>query len=182
MKNNTMGQIYYLLRSKLIICALLLLISCAGCLEKNTSNSASNRIDKLAGECFEQYSNISWLSPQEYLIRSATEKWVIVDARTKEERRVSMIPGAISTSEFERRAFEYRNTPTLVYCTIGCRSGTYVRKLEKLGIKSFNLRGGVLSWANSGKMFLAPDGSTTNKVHVYEEKWNVLPSGYEAVL
>ncbi len=182
MKNKTMGQIHYLLQSKQIICALLLLISCASCLGTNSSNSVSNRIEKLADECFDQYSDIIWISMEEYLNRSTSEEWAIIDVRTEEERSVSIIPGAMTIGEFERRAFEFTNKPILVYCTVGCRSGAYVRKLEKLGIKSFNLRGGVLSWANSGKMFVTTAGGTTNRVHVNSKKWNVLPSGYDGVM
>ncbi len=181
MKNKAMRQTHYLLQSKQIICALLLLIVCASCLT-NSNSSVANRIEKLADECFEKYPDIIWISLEEYLNRSTSEKWAIIDVRTEEERSVSIIPGAMTIGEFENRAFDYKDKPILVYCTVGCRSGAYVRKLEKLGIKSFNLRGGVLSWANSGKMFVTPAGGTTNRVHVYSKKWNVLPSGYDAVM
>lgn len=106
---------------------------------------------------------------------------IFIDARTPEEQAVSMIPGAITKEAFEARKEDYRDYDIVTYCTIGYRSGLYAKELREEGFRAGNLKGSVLSWAHSGGQFLDAEGKPTTRVHVYGEKWNLLPDGYEPV-
>ncbi len=107
---------------------------------------------------------------------------VLVDVREKKEYAVSIIPGAVTQKEFERRKERFRDYRIVVYCTIGYRSGEYTEKLVEEGFDALNLVGGVLAWAHDGFSFTRQGGqSDTNRVHVYGKKWNLVPEGYEAV-
>lgn len=106
---------------------------------------------------------------------------VLVDVRESHERRVSMLPGAISQQDFERDRDRYRSWVVVPYCTIGLRSGLYTRALRQQGFEARNLAGSALAWAHAGLLFEA-DGNPTRRVHVYGSDWNLLPQAYEAVL
>lgn len=105
---------------------------------------------------------------------------VLVDARTEEERAVSMLPGAIEPEALG-------DTPrgdgrrVVVYCTIGMRSAALTQRLRADGWDAYNLRGGVLAWAEAGGRFVAPDGTATRRVHVYGRAWSHLPPGFDPV-
>ena len=111
-----------------------------------------------------------------------SQLFLLLDCRTRSERAVSMLPGALSQEEFESSRDHYAGRKIAVYCTIGYRSGLYARELKGEGVNAFNLRGGVLSWAIAGGEFVDPaTGEDTKRVHVYGKKWDLLPPGYEAV-
>ena len=105
---------------------------------------------------------------------------VLLDVRSAKERRVSMIPKAISQKEFEKNIVKYRDRKIIVYCTIGYRSGKKVVKMRKKGWNAYNLIGGVLAWSHAGQTFSAPDGDSL-RLHVYGKKWNLAPEKYTAV-
>lgn len=109
------------------------------------------------------------------------DAWQFVDVRTSDEQRVSMIPGAITFKQFEADPQRYRQVNLVAYCTIGYRSGIIATKWRGKGYNFYNLKGGVLAWANAGKLFLTPSGELSKFVHVYGKDWNLLPPGYKAV-
>ena len=111
----------------------------------------------------------------------STHEVVFVDVREAEERRVSMIPGAIGVDEFLKASTRYQNAQLVAYCTIGFRSGKFAIKLRKQGFDVKNLKGGVLAWAHAGKLFKTATGVETKRVHVYDDDWDLLPKGYVAV-
>jgi rhodanese-related sulfurtransferase len=88
----------------------------------------ARRAKALAAACRIARPELPWLSPGEFLERSEEEPWTIVDVRTREERSVSIVPGAISAEEFEDHVDEHAERSILVYCTAGCRSGAYARE------------------------------------------------------
>jgi rhodanese-related sulfurtransferase len=106
---------------------------------------------------------------------------VLVGVREPRERRVSMLPGAISRQDFERDSARYRSWVVVPYCTIGLRSGFCTRKLRGQGFEARNLAGSVLAWAHAGLPFEA-EGKATRRVHVYSAEWSLLPRGYEPVV
>lgn len=105
---------------------------------------------------------------------------VLVDVREPEEQRVSMIPGAITATQFEAERDRYRGSEIVVYCTIGARSGRYANELIGEGFDARNLEGSILSWTHAGGSLVGPNGPTKD-VHVYGPTWNLAADGYHAV-
>jgi len=136
---------------------------------------------KLVDECKEIYTQARWIDLSEFIKRSGSESWVIVDARADEEMAVSTIPGAITMDELSSALKLYRGTSILIYCTVGCRSGDAAESLMADGYQTHNLWGGVIAWALQGKPFINSDGEETYQVHVFDEKWDVIPPPYETV-
>ncbi|MCP9931644.1 rhodanese-like domain-containing protein [Cyanobium sp. AMD-g] len=117
----------------------------------------------------------------EWLARPKDRPAVLVDVREPHERRVSMLPGAITKEDFERNSARYSSWVVVPYCTIGLRSGIYTRELRGRGFEVRNLAGSALAWAHTGLPFEA-SGKATRRVHVYNADWNLLPRGYEPVV
>ena len=136
---------------------------------------------KLVDECINNYPKARWIDLSEYVRRSDVESWVIVDARAEEEMAVSTIPGAITMDELRAALESYRGTSILIYCTVGCRSGDAAESLMVDGYQTHNLWGGVIAWALHGNPFITRDGEETYQVHVFDEKWDVIPPPYETV-
>ena len=113
-------------------------------------------------------------------LQNAASDYVVVDVRDEEERRVSVIPGAISQSEFESGLnSRYKNKKIVPYCTIGYRSMKYTKELKNKGLEAYNLRGSILSWVHSGAEVVSPSSQQpTKEVHVYGDKWKLAPAGY----
>lgn len=154
--------------------------------DRGTSSSADQ---ELAAEVQRRYDEMKLqqfpgqpeISVGEWVTRPNDRPAVLVDVREPHERRVSMLPGAITSEEFERNSARYRSWLVVPYCTIGVRSGHYTRTLRERGFEARNLAGSALAWAHAGLPFEA-DGKATRRVHVYDAGWNLLPRGYEPVV
>lgn len=107
-------------------------------------------------------------------------RFVIVDARSKAESDVSIIPGAITKTEFDRTAAEHEGKVIIAYCTIGFRSGLLVRHLKRKGFNAWNYRGSILDWCKNGLPLTTQDGEATQHVHTYS-RWLSVPKTYNAV-
>ncbi len=105
---------------------------------------------------------------------------ILLDVRSVQERAVSIIPGAITETEF-RRSYQVQPKMVVVYCTIGYRSGVRARELIAEGIDARNLRGGILAWIAQGASLHDSVGNATQQVHVYDKAWAVVPPNYTAV-
>ena len=165
----------------LILIILSTILSCEGKSPANKRASIFSLVEQLANECLQKYQDVPWISLNDFLNRNNQTKWIIVDVRSQIERNVSIIPNAISADKFELNHDQFTSYNILVYCTAGCRSGTYTQLLNKNGFRAFNLKGGVLAWALEGKSFITLKGEKTYQVHVYGKKWNALPSNYKAM-
>jgi rhodanese-related sulfurtransferase len=102
---------------------------------------------------------------------------VFLDAREKAEFDVSHLPNArfIGYNNFEASALKQipKETPIVVYCSIGYRSEKIGEKLLKLGyINVHNLYGSIFEWVNQGNEVVDNQGVTTKKVHTYNKKWS----------
>ena len=106
---------------------------------------------------------------------------VLVDVRKPAEQAVSMIPGAITQDEFERRQESFRGQTIVTYCTAGYRSGLYAKKLRKKGWEVQNLAGSLLAWTHAGGPLADSDGEPTKRVHVYSADWSLEASDYDPV-
>lgn len=133
-------------------------------------------------EMYEEYKNefknIAAITTEE--IKNSKIIITLIDVRSDAEQKVSMIPGAISKEEFEKNKDKFKNTLIVPYCTIGVRSGYYAEKLKKEGFSTKNYKGSILAWVLSGEI-VHKDKKEVLEIHVYGEKWNVLPSHYKGV-
>jgi len=162
------------------LCAICIL-SFMGCSREESHETNLEKIAALYQKSKAKFPDVPDLSPEELMEIRSTDTIVLVDRRKRVERDVSMIPGAIADEVFESDIESFADARIVVYCTIGDRSGNYVKKLRERGMNAYNLRGGVLAWAHAGGPFIDPQGDETNRVHVYGRTWNLLPEGYVAV-
>ena len=120
------------------------------------------------------------LTVEELRQLQSQQEIVLVDVRTPDEQVVSMIPGAITASEFEDNRRSYEAATVVTYCTIGGRSGRYAKGLVDAGMKAFNLRGAILAWTHAGGELIDTEGPT-RRVHVHGRKFDLAADGYESV-
>lgn len=111
---------------------------------------------------------------------SAKSKFVLIDVRSTEELSVSMIPGAITSQEFETHVDDYRGSTIITYCTVGVRSEHYARKLLDEGHAALNFEASILGWCEAKYPLVTPDGEPTTRVHTYSDEYKV-PTEYTAV-
>lgn len=147
--------------------------------QDNLSNF--EKIERMATEYQREFPEVPEITASMLKRKLDDSKVVLVDVRSEKELKVSMIPGSVTRKYFEAHLAKYKSSTIVPYCTIGLRSGKYAKELLSKGIKAYNLRGGILSWVNSGGKLSTPDSRPTNKVHVYGRKWNLVPDGIESV-
>jgi len=78
--------------------------------------------------------------------------WIIVDVRTKRERKDGFPPGSIhySLDSLNQRLRKLEGKKVLAICRSGNRSGTAVRILEQNDIEAINVKGGMNAWTRAG--------------------------------
>jgi len=103
---------------------------------------------------------------------SSADRFVIVDVRSKAETDVSMIPSALTKSQFENTVNQHQGKLVIAYCTIGVRSGKYAADLISKGWEARNYRGSILDWCKNNSP-LTHDGEVTNLVHTYSGRYSV---------
>lgn len=109
-------------------------------------------------------------------LKEKPNRFVILDAREKQEYEVSRIPGArwIGYDDFsmERMNGIDKKTPVLLYCSIGYRSEKVGEKLRAEGYEQvYNLYGSIFEWANRGYPLVDEKGETVRRVHTYNGQW-----------
>lgn len=111
-------------------------------------------------------------------ILDKNEAHILLDIRSPEEQKVSMLPNSITKEQFLKNPDEFKNKKIIAYCTIGYRSGKFAEKHK--GRNVLNLEGGILAWSHiKGKFF--KDNKETKQVHIHSKDWNFLHSDYKAV-
>jgi rhodanese-related sulfurtransferase len=106
--------------------------------------------------------------------------FVVVDVRSDAEVNVSVIPGAITKSQFEKDRQQYEGRMVIPYCTVGGRSGAYAKKLKSSGVRVKNYEGSILKWIDAELPLVTLDGKPTNRVHTYSDRYKI-PAKYEQV-
>jgi sodium/bile acid cotransporter 7 len=127
-----------------------------------------------------EFPEVMDIMPQEAMGLFARDKIVFVDTRGEKEMRVSMLPRALSKEEFLQDPDKYKGKKIVGYCTISYRSGLLAKKLAEKDITLYNLVGGILAWTLEGGKVYDEKGET-KRIHIYNEKWNYPPDGYEPV-
>jgi len=121
-------------------------------------------------------------------LKTDLEKYTLLDARELKEYMVSKIPGAMhlgyDNPKWNTLDTLSKDTPIVVYCSIGYRSEKIGEKLQKKGFTNVkNLYGSIFEWANQGCDLENPRGHIVKKVHSYNKKWSkwVLNDAVEVV-
>jgi rhodanese-related sulfurtransferase len=138
------------------------------------------KVENLYNGYHARFPEVLDVTPQQAMNLIADQKSVFIDIREQAEQQVSMLPGAITEKEFMNNFKSYEDYVKIAYCTISYRSGRFAQNLQKEGIPVYNLSGGILAWVHAGGKVYDQSGET-QRVHVYDNEWNLLPAAYEAV-
>lgn len=111
----------------------------------------------------------------------STDTILILDTRKKEEFDISHIKDAIwvGYKAFEPdsilRKIPAKDTPIMVYCSIGVRSEDIGERLQKAGYTNIkNLYGGIFEWKNQGNAVYNNEQMETDSVHTFNKQWGKL--------
>jgi len=161
----------------------LLLTGCMlGCAGQSADQQTANTDNAaVVHEMFEKYAaefpDVKRISVAKAKALQKDGEAVFVDARSEEERAVSVIPGSVPASEFDPGAAPGKKVVT--YCTIGYRSAKLAQELAKKGVHVANLEGSILGWVHAGEPVVR-NGEPVKEVHTYGSDWAALPEDYEA--
>lgn len=102
---------------------------------------------------------------------------VLMDIRSPEEYGVSHIRTAnfLDYGSFNTRMVEKfsKDSPIIVYCSVGYRSERVGEKLKSAGFKNVkNLYGGIFQWVNEGHPVVNKKDHPTDSVHTYNRNWS----------
>jgi rhodanese-related sulfurtransferase len=104
---------------------------------------------------------------------------IILDSRELQEYKVSHIESAISVGfdvfsmENIFKFVKNKETPIVIYCTLGIRSEMIAAKLKKAGFKDVkNLYGGICEWKNKDYKVIDSTQQNTNNIHTYSKQWS----------
>ena len=128
------------------------------------------------------FPEVKDLAPQQAMDLMNQGRLVFVDTRKPAEMEVSMLPGAITQTQYLAEPGRYKNMTVVSYCTISYRSGVFARKMQRKGFEVLNLRGGILAWTLEGGSIHDANGRKTRQIHVFGKRWNYAPAGYETVM
>ena len=129
----------------------------------------------------QEFPDVKSISIEQLQQLQQQEPVILVDVRSPEERSVSIIPGAISLTEFEQNLAQYRDRTIVAYCTIGYRSGKYIQQLQQQDLNIFNLQGSLLAWSHAQGKLINESGET-KKLHIFGRKWNLTADNYQPVI
>lgn len=110
----------------------------------------------ITASCFAQ-NKVKVVAPEEFqnLIKSDTTAYVL-DVRTAEEYAEGHLEGAANLDWLQEEAF-IKSAKALakdrmyyVYCRSGRRSNATATKMQSLGFKVVDMRGGFLAWTEAG--------------------------------
>ena len=109
------------------------------------------------------------------------ENIVLLDSREKIEYETSHIENAVCVGydkfkikKIKKLLPKDKNTPIVVYCSLGIRSEDVGEKLKKAGYTNvYNLYGGIFEWKNQNNSVVNNKGETTENVHTFNEDWSI---------
>lgn len=106
---------------------------------------------------------------------------VLFDTRKKEEFAISHLKDAVwvGYKSFNVNAileqYPSKDTPIVVYCSIGVRSENIGEKLIRAGYTNVkNLYGGIFEWVNHENPIFDSNKTKTEKIHAFSKHWGQL--------
>ena len=107
--------------------------------------------------CSAQSDSIDTLAPQAFIKQAKADTTsIILDVRTPGEYQEEHLAGAqqldfLNTEAFDAGIKQLDKSHTYyVYCRSGKRSHHACMKMQKLGLKVFDMEGGILNWKKLG--------------------------------
>ena len=109
-------------------------------------------------------------------LKAEHEKFILLDARSLEERKVSFISGSkyVGYKDFNLESVNdiKKDTPIVVYCSVGYRSEKIAQQLSEAGFKNVaNLYGGIFEWVNKAYGLSNNEGECNN-IHGFSWTWS----------
>lgn len=136
---------------------------------------AQETLDKVLEKYHQE--KVPYISAIELQNLKQNNKVVVLDSRELIEFKVSHIKGAILVGydDFKLSSLPEsvnKNTPLVVYCTLGVRSGVIANELIERGYRDVkNLYGGISEWKNKDYVVVDSTQTPTENIHVYSKKW-----------
>ncbi|WP_394974794.1 rhodanese-like domain-containing protein [uncultured Croceitalea sp.] len=144
-----------------------------------SQKSIENTLDKF------NKNSVNYISIEEL---KASDSYILLDTRKKEEYLISKIENAtwVGYKKFSIATFldnyPKKDTPIVVYCSIGVRSEDIGEKLLKAGYSNVqNLYGGIFEWKNTGNPVFDNQNNKTEKVHAFSKHWGKLLTNAEKI-
>ena len=106
------------------------------------------------------------------------EKFIFLDAREIEEYNISHIDKAIHIGydKFDIKTIKSslsKDTPIIIYCSIGYRSEKIGEVLKNNGFQTVhNLYGSIFEWVNQHHPIYDTNGNQILTLHTYNKKWS----------
>lgn len=156
---------------KSVILCLLLLGGSIACIAQQTLDPKFEK--KIEGLIDHSITTISCERLQQKI---ATPNLYLLDAREKEEYKVSHLENAtwIGYNTFNANSMKEipKDAIVVVYCSVGYRSEKIGEKLQKMGYsKVYNLYGGIFEWTNRAYPLVNANNKSTIEVHAYDQDW-----------
>lgn len=135
---------------------------------------------------FPTVSQITTEKFADWLANPAKPQPFVLDARSQAEYAVSHINTSVRidpvASDLTILSKVSKDTPIIVYCSVGYRSAKVAQQLHREGFTQiFNLSGGLFQWANEERPIFKDDGQLTQLVHPYDAIWGkLLKNSYHA--
>ena len=136
---------------------------------------------KTLDDLLNQYNtrSIPYISVQELRMLQVNSDVTILDTREEDEYQVSHLDGAIFSGfnnfsgEQISEVIKDKDTPIIVYCSLGIRSEIVGEKLKKAGFTNVqNLYGGIFEWKNKEYPILNRQNKNTDSVHAFSKAWS----------
>ncbi len=151
-------------------------MSLFGC-EGQSQDVSGFAVDPRFSEEINRYLNFTVPAISCDQLKASQEKFLVLDAREPEEFMVSHIAQSknVGFKKFDISMLDdvTKETPIVVYCSIGYRSEKIGEKLKNAGFSHvYNLYGSIFEWINQSNAIVDINGLPTKKIHTYNRKWS----------
>ena len=132
-----------------------------------------------------KFPTVEWMTTKEFaewLEDPSKLQPIVLDARSEAEYEVSHLKHAERIDPNDPKlGVISKDTPIVVYCSVGYRSARVAEWLEQAGFTHvYNLKGSIFQWANEGRIIFKDDCPTI-LVHPCNTLWGrLLKSHYRA--